>query len=278
MQALRCGRFTLALDRPLVMGIVNVTPDSFSDGGRFFASEAAIAHARRLIEDGADLIDVGGESTRPGAAPTGLQEELDRVLPVLEALAQGEVPVSIDTQKPEVMSAAILAGASMINDVNALQAEGAIAACAGSDVAVCLMHKQGAPVTMQQDPRYDDVVAEVREFLLARAARCVEAGIAADRIAIDPGFGFGKTAAHNFTLLRELHRFSTTGFALLAGYSRKRSLGEITGRGPDERLAASLAAALIAAQNGAHIVRVHDVRETVDVLRVWNAVGSARLQ
>ena len=269
---LHCGRFSFALDRPLVMGIVNVTPDSFSDGGRFLARDAAIAHARKLIDDGADLIDIGGESTRPGAAPTGLQEELDRVLPVLEALAAGDVPVSVDTQKAEVMAAAIRAGASMINDVNAMQAEGAIAACAESGVAVCLMHKLGTPATMQHDPKYDDVVAEVREFLLVQAARCTEAGIAADRIVIDPGFGFGKTAAHNFTLLRNLRTFSAFGFTLLAGYSRKRSLGEITGRGPDERLAASLAAALIAVQNGAHIVRVHDVRETVDVLRVWGAV------
>ncbi len=278
MRKLHCGRFVLTLDRPLVMGIVNVTPDSFSDGGRFLDDEAAIVHARKLIEDGADIIDVGGESTRPGAQPAGLQEELDRVMPVLEALAGGDVPVSIDTQKPEVMQAALRAGAALINDVNALQAPGAIEACAASNAAVCLMHKQGTPETMQRDPQYTDVVREVRDFLLARAEACRQQGIAAERIVIDPGFGFGKTVAHNFTMLRELASLAGKSaghnYALLAGYSRKRSLGEATGRlteEPGQRLAASLAAALIAVQNGADIVRVHDVRETVDVLRVWQA-------
>ncbi len=269
MRTLQCGRFTLALDRPLVMGIVNVTPDSFSDGGRYLTRDAAIAHARQLIEDGADIIDIGGESTRPGAQPAGLQEELDRVLPVLEALAGGDTPVSVDTQKTEVMRAALEAGASLINDVNALQAEGAVEVCVASAAAVCLMHKQGTPETMQQDPHYADVVREVRDFLLARAEACRQQGIAAERIVIDPGFGFGKTAQHNFTLLREFRAFAESGYTSLAGYSRKRSLGEVTGRPPDQRLAASLAAALIAAQNGADILRVHDVRETVDVLRVW---------
>ncbi len=253
------------------MGIVNVTPDSFSDGGKFLGRDQSIAHARKLIEDGADILDVGGESTRPGAAAAGLQEELDRVMPVLEAMRDSGVPVSIDTQKPEVMKAAIAAGASMINDVNALQAEGAVEICAASKVAVCLMHKQGTPATMQQNPQYDDVVREVKSFLLPRAAACRTAGIAADRIVIDPGFGFGKTVEHNFTLLRELPALADCGYAVLAGYSRKSSLGAITGRPVDERLAASLAAALIAAQNGAKILRVHDVRETVDVLKVWAA-------
>ncbi len=270
-RSLVCGRFTLSLERPLVMGIVNITPDSFSDGGRYLATEAAVAHARKLIEDGADIIDLGGESTRPGAPVVGLQEEADRVLPVLEALAQGAVPVSVDTQKPELMREAIRMGASLINDVNALQAEGALEACAAARVAVCLMHKQGTPQTMQQDPRYADVVGEVRDFLLARAVACEQVGIAPGRIILDPGFGFGKTSQHNFTLLREFSVLAESGYATLAGYSRKRSLGEITGRGPEERLAASLAAALIAAQNGADIVRVHDVRETVDVLRIWHA-------
>ena len=278
MATLRCGNFSLTLDRPLVMGIVNVTPDSFSDGGRFLASDNAIAHARQLIADGADLLDVGGESTRPGAATVGLQEELDRVMPVLEAIrdwGNGGVPVSIDTQKPEVMKAAIAGGASMINDVNALLADGAIEACRHSAVAVCLMHKQGTPATMQRQPAYDDVVNEVREFLDARAKACERAGIARDRIVIDPGFGFGKTVGHNFTLLRELKALADLGYPLMAGYSRKSSLGAITGRAVEQRLAASLAAAIIAVQNGATILRVHDVAETVDVLKVLAAAGGA---
>jgi dihydropteroate synthase len=253
------------------MGIVNVTPDSFSDGGKFLGRDQSIAHARKLIEDGADILDIGGESTRPGAAAAGLQEELDRVMPVLEAMRDSGVPVSIDTQKPEVMRAAIAAGASMINDVNALQADGAVEACAASSIAVCLMHKQGTPQTMQQNPQYEDVVREVKSFLLARAAACENAGIAANRIVIDPGFGFGKTVEHNFDLLRQLSSLVDSGYAVLAGYSRKSSLGSVTGRPVDERLAASLAAALIAAQNGAKILRVHDVRETVDVLKIWAA-------
>lgn len=268
---LRCGKYNLRLDRPLVMGIVNITPDSFSDGGRFLAREQAIAHARRLIADGADLIDLGGESTRPGAPSAALDEELERVIPVLEALVGDGVPVSIDTQKPEVMRAAIRAGASMINDVNALQAEGAVEVCTDSEAALCLMHKQGTPQTMQAAPRYDDVLAEVGTFLQARARACENAGISRDRIVIDPGFGFGKTVEHNFTLLRELKALTQLGYPLMAGYSRKTSLGTVTGRPVNERLAASLAAALIAAQNGAAILRVHDVRETVDVLKVLSA-------
>ncbi|MBL8525143.1 MAG: dihydropteroate synthase [Betaproteobacteria bacterium] len=255
------------------MGIVNVTPDSFSDGGKFLGRDQSIAHARKLIEDGADIVDIGGESTRPGAAAAGLQEELDRVMPVLEALRDAAVPVSIDTQKTEVMKAAIAAGAAMINDVNALQAEGAVETCAASSVAVCLMHKQGTPQTMQQNPVYGDVVAEVKAFLLARADACRHAGIAGDRIVVDPGFGFGKTVQHNFELLRQLSSLTSGGYAVLAGYSRKSSLGAVTGRPVEERLAASLAAALIAVQNGATILRVHDVRETVDVLKVWRAAS-----
>ncbi len=277
MAILHCGKFTLSLDRPLVMGIVNVTPDSFSDGGKFLASEQAIAHAQRLIAEGADILDVGGESTRPGAAATGLQEELDRVMPVLEAVRDAGVPVSIDTQKPGVMKSVIAAGASMINDVSALQAEGAVDTCVHSDVAVCLMHKQGTPATMQQQPSYEDVVREVSAFLHARAASCERAGIARDRIVIDPGFGFGKTVDHNFTLLRELGTLARLGYPLLAGYSRKSSLGAVTGRPVEQRLAASLAAAMIAAQNGATILRVHDVAETVDMLKVL-AAASERIQ
>ena len=265
------GKFTLSLARPLVMGIVNVTPDSFSDGGKFLARDRAIAHARKLIEDGADILDIGGESTRPGAAAASLQLELDRVMPVLQALAGEGVPISIDTQKAAVMQAAILAGAAMINDVNALQADGAIAACAAANVAICLMHMRGSPQTMQQQPDYADVVSEVSDFLTARVATCEAAGIARERIVIDPGFGFGKTVEHNFTLLRQLRKLVVLGYPVLAGYSRKSSLGAVTGRPVEERLAASLTAAIIAAQNGATILRVHDVRETVDALKVMDA-------
>ena len=266
------GKFTLSLARPLVMGIVNVTPDSFSDGGKFLARDRAIAHARKLIEDGADILDIGGESTRPGAAAASLQLELDRVMPVLQALAGEGVPISIDTQKAAVMQAAIVAGAAMINDVNALQADGAIAACAAANVAVCLMHMRGSPQTMQQQPDYADVVSEVSDFLTARVATCEAAGIARERIVIDPGFGFGKTVEHNFTLLRQLRKLVALGYPVLAGYSRKSSLGAVTGRPVEERLAASLTAAIIATQNGATILRVHDVRETVDALKVMDAV------
>jgi dihydropteroate synthase len=253
------------------MGIVNVTPDSFSDGGKFLARDAAIAHGRRLIDEGADILDVGGESTRPGATPASLQQELDRVMPVLEALVADGVPISIDTQKSQVMATAIKAGAAMINDVNALLAPGAVEACAASNVAVCLMHKQGAPATMQHAPRYTDVVAEVADFLAARSRVCTDAGISIGRIAIDPGFGFGKSVEHNFRLLRELKSLVALGFPVLAGFSRKASLGAVTGRAADDRLAASIAAAILCAQNGATILRVHDVRETVDAINVFMA-------
>ncbi|GAB4122355.1 MAG: dihydropteroate synthase [Sideroxydans sp.] len=256
------------------MGIVNVTPDSFSDGGLHASAAAAIAHAHRLIEEGADMLDIGGESTRPGAAEVGVQEELDRVLPVLEGLRGVAVPLSIDTWKPEVMRAALAAGASLVNDVNALRAEGALQAVAVSDAAVCLMHKQGTPQTMQQQPHYADVVAEVGAFLRARVAATEAAGIPRNRIVIDPGFGFGKTLAHNLALLRHLEALSALGVPVLAGLSRKSMLGAITGREVGERVAASVATALLAVQRGAAIVRVHDVRETVDALKVWNAVNS----
>jgi dihydropteroate synthase len=269
---LRCGRFPLSLEQPLIMAVVNVTPDSFYDDGRHGSTDAAMAHARRLAEEGADLLDIGGESSRPGSEAVSLDEELARVLPVLDGLRDLELPLSVDTTKPAVMRAAIAAGATMINDITALAAPGAIEAVAGSDAAVCLMHMRGQPKTMQADPVYVDVVAEVREFLAARAAACVAAGIAPDRIAVDPGFGFGKTVEHNLELLRELGAIAALGFPVLAGWSRKSSLGRITGRAPEERLASSLAAALIAVQRGARIVRVHDVAATRDVLAVLAAV------
>ncbi|MSQ53743.1 MAG: dihydropteroate synthase [Betaproteobacteria bacterium] len=257
------------------MGVVNITPDSFSDGGAFLDRDAAIAHARQLAADGADLLDLGGESTRPGAAPVSEAEELARVLPVLEALRGLPVPLSIDTRRPAVMREVLAAGASMINDVESLTAPGALEAVAGSGCAICLMHKKGDPATMQEDPRYDDVVAEVREFLSQRADAAIRTGIARERIVIDPGFGFGKTDAHNFRLLRGLGSLAELGFPLLAGWSRKSTLGRLTSRAPGERLPASLAAALLAAMGGARILRVHDVRETRDALRVWEAWEAA---
>jgi dihydropteroate synthase len=253
------------------MGVVNVTPDSFSDGGRFFDAKAAVAHALRLAEDGADILDIGGESSRPGALPVSVQQELDRILPVLEGLKRLEKPLSVDTRRPEVMQAALSAGASMINDIEALLAPGAIEAVAKGQCAVCLMHMKGTPATMQQEPHYDDVVVEVRRFLAERAKACERAGIARERIVVDPGFGFGKTVGHNLELLRALPEIGKLGFPVLAGWSRKSSLGKLTGRPADERLAASLAAALLALQGGATILRVHDVKETRDVIAVWQA-------
>ena len=274
---LLCGKFRLSLARPLIMGVVNVTPDSFSDGGNFPTAQAALAHARQLIAEGADIIDIGGESTRPGAGSVALEEERRRVLPVLEQLAGGAVPVSVDTQKPELMREAIAAGAAMINDINALQTPDALAAVAASDVAVCLMHKQGTPADMQVDPQYADVVGEVLAFLAARVKAVRGAGIASERIVIDPGFGFGKTLEHNLELLRDLGRFSSAGATLLAGISRKGMLGRITGREVNERVYASVAAAVIAVDKGARIVRVHDVAATRDALAVWQAVQEQNL-
>ncbi|MDO8926094.1 MAG: dihydropteroate synthase [Sideroxyarcus sp.] len=270
-----CGKFQFDLARPLVMGIVNITPDSFSDGGQHASTAAAIAHARQLIEDGADILDIGGESTRPGAAPVSEQQELERVLPVIEGLRGVAVPISIDTWKPQVMRAALAAGASMVNDVNALQAEGALQAVADTDAAVCLMHKQGTPQTMQQRPEYQDVITEVSTFLSQRIAAAEAAGIARQCIVIDPGFGFGKTLAHNLDLLRELAAFRALGVPVLAGLSRKSMLGAITGREVGERVVASVAAAMLAVQRGAAIVRVHDVRETVDALKILNAMNES---
>jgi dihydropteroate synthase len=272
-RSLRCGRFRLALDRPLVAGVVNVTPDSFSDGGHYLEPAAAIAHARELVDEGADLIDIGAESSRPGAdVAVPPEEELRRLLPVLKGLRDLPVPVSVDTVKPEVMRQAIAEGASMVNDINALRAPGALEAVAASDAAVCLMHMQGEPRTMQREPRYDDVVAEVRAFLAGRVAAAEARGIARERIVIDPGFGFGKTVAHNFELLRNLHRLAEMGLPVMAGWSRKSTLGAVTGRAAGERLAGSIAAALLAVQHGATIVRVHDVAATRDALAVLAAM------
>ena len=270
---LAAGPHRLSLARTLVMGIVNVTPDSFSDQGRHAAADVAIAHANRLVAEGADIIDIGGESTRPGATDVSDDEELQRVMPVIESLAGSGVPVSIDTRKAGVMRRAIAAGTSMINDVNALRGDGAIEAVAESDVAVCLMHMQGAPGTMQNDPRYGDVVAEVKAFLRERVEVCRSAGIPAARIVIDPGFGFGKTLEHNLTLLRALRSFQDLGVVVLAGLSRKGMLGALTGRPVGERAAGSIAATLAAVARGATIVRVHDVAATVDALKVWHAAG-----
>jgi dihydropteroate synthase len=272
-QVLQAGRFSLRLHLPLVMGIVNVTPDSFSDGGEYSGVEEAVEHARRLVEQGADILDVGGESTRPGAMAVSAQQELDRVMPVVEALASGDVPVSVDTSKPEVMRAALAAGASMINDVRGLRSPGAIDAVAASRAAVCVMHMQGDPSTMQLSPGYEDVVVEVGRFLRERIAACEAAGIGHSRILGDPGFGFGKTAEHNLALLRRLRELrSFAGVPLLAGLSRKSLLGTLTGRGVAERVHASVGAALTAVAMGAAVVRVHDVAATRDALAVWKAV------
>ena len=255
------------------MGVVNITPDSFSDGGQFLDARAAIEHARRLAADGAHIIDIGGESTRPGAAPVTEDEELARILPVLEELS--DLCVSVDTRRPAVMEAALDAGASMINDVQALRAPGASDAVRESQCAVCLMHMKGEPATMQREPHYDDVVREVKAFLQERVTAAEAAGIARERIVVDPGFGFGKTAEHNLTLLKRLAEFGDLGVPLLAGLSRKSTIGRLTGRPADERLAGSLAMALIALQGGATILRVHDVKETRDVVAVWQALSSA---
>ncbi|MDD3883702.1 MAG: dihydropteroate synthase [Gallionella sp.] len=269
----RCGQYALDLSRPRVMGIVNVTPDSFSDGGRFFTAKTAIDHAHRLLAEGADFLDIGGESTRPGAAAIGLQEELDRVLPVIEGLRDVAAPISIDTWKPAVMHAALAAGASLVNDVNALQAEGAVQVVAGSAAGVCLMHKQGTPQTMQARPIYADVVADVGAFFQQRLATLAAAGVASERIVLDPGFGFGKTLAHNLELLKQLPRLNSLGVPLLVGLSRKSMLGQLTGREVNDRKTASVVAAVLAVQRGAAIVRVHDVRETVDALKIMNALN-----
>ena len=276
---LDCAGRALRLDRPRVMGIVNVTPDSFSDGGDHFDADAAVAHGLRLAAEGADILDVGGESTRPGTEGVGAEEEIRRVVPVIERLVrETALPVSIDTWRPEVMRAAVAAGAGMINDIRALRAEGALEAAAELGVPVVLMHMLGEPRSMQEAPEYDDVVGDVHRFLAERIFVAEMAGIAKKRIVVDPGFGFGKTTQHNLQLLAQLERFTELGVPVLAGLSRKRTIGELTGRDePRERLHGSVAAHLVAAQRGAGIVRVHDVAATVDALKVWQAVATVPL-
>lgn len=273
---LDCNGRMLVLDRPRVMGIVNITPDSFSDGGEHDTLEAAVAHGVRLAEEGADILDVGGESTRPGANEVPLDEELRRVVPLIRRLREAtSLPISVDTYKPEVMRAAVEAGAGMINDIYGLRQEGALDAAASLGVPVVLMHMQGEPRSMQAAPQYDDVVAEVHRFLAERLFAAEMAGIPKKRMVVDPGFGFGKDTAHNLSLLAQLERFVELGVPVLAGLSRKRSIGEITGReSPRDRVAGSVAAHLIAAQRGAKLLRVHDVAATADALKVWNAVAA----
>jgi dihydropteroate synthase len=264
----------LAARRPLVCGVLNVTPDSFSDGGRFDSLDRAVEHGCALAAEGADLIDIGGESTRPGSRPPTLAEELDRVVPVVEALVrQVPVPLSVDTSRPEVMGAAVAAGASMVNDVRALRSPGALEAAAELGVPVCLMHMQRSPETMQEDPRYRDVVVEVRTFLAQRMRACLDAGIRQEHLVVDPGFGFGKTLTHNVALLASLDAFTGLGVPVMVGLSRKSVLGQLTGRTVGDRLPGSLAAALVAVQRGASVLRVHDVAATRDVLAVLDAVG-----
>jgi dihydropteroate synthase len=271
------ARFDIDLQQPRVMGIVNVTPDSFSDGGRHLLASRALAHCEQLVAEGADILDIGGESTRPGAQPPAVDEELSRVLPVLRhALGLG-VPVSVDTSRPAVMRAALDAGADIVNDVRALQREGALGVLAAHPRAgLCLMHMRGEPDTMQSLADYGDVVTEVRDFLGARSQAAMAAGIARERIVLDPGYGFAKTAAHNLALAARQRELLSLGFPLLAGWSRKGTLGQITGRPVDQRLPASLAAALAAVAQGAAIVRVHDVAATVDALKVWQAMHSGQ--
>jgi dihydropteroate synthase len=272
-QYLQCGRFGYDLARrPLVMGILNVTPDSFSDGGRHHALEAALEGAEQMIKDGVDIIDIGGESTRPGSPSVPVAEELQRVMPVIYALRELGYPLSIDTCKPEVMREAIIAGADMINDINGFRAPGAIEAVKDSDCGLCVMHMQGTPQDMQVHPVYTDVVAEVIAFLRERVEALLDAGVAPERVTIDPGFGFGKTVEHNYALLRNISRMQQElGLPVLAGLSRKSMVGAVTGRPVEQRLAGSLGGALAAVAQGARIVRVHDVAETVDALKVWQA-------
>lgn len=272
-----CGKFRLDLAHPRVMGIVNVTPDSFSDGGRHASTDLAVAHALQLVAEGADILDIGGESTRPNAIPVGLDEELSRVIPVIERLAQEvDVPLSIDTYKPEVMRQAVKAGAAIINDIYGLRQPGAVQAAAEGNAGICIMHMQGTPQTMQQEPVYADVVQEVKAFLHEQLQACHAAGISAERIVLDPGFGFGKRTVHNLALLQAMPAILELGRPILAGLSRKSVLGQIIGSDVDQRLHASLAASVIAVMKGARIVRVHDVKATVDALKVTDAVIHAQ--
>jgi dihydropteroate synthase len=268
------SRYVIDLSRPRVMGIVNITPDSFSDGGRHGDTRSALAHCEQLLREGADILDLGGESSRPGAEALPLEEELARVLPVLREAVRLGVPVSVDTYKPPVMQAALDAGADIVNDIFAMRSPGAETVVARHPrCGVCLMHMQGEPKSMQAAPHYGDVAAEVRDFLATRAAALRGQGVAADRIVLDPGYGFGKSVEHNFELLRRQRELLGAGYPLLAGWSRKSSLGAVTGRAVDDRLAASVAAALAAVEHGARVVRVHDVAATVDALKVWARAG-----
>lgn len=272
---LDCAGKSLDLSRPRVMGILNVTPDSFSDGGAFFTLDDAARQAEQMVAEGADILDIGGESTRPGADAVTLDDELARVVPVVEHLyARFDIPLSVDTSKPEVMRAAVEAGAAMVNDVSALRAPGAIEALVDLGVPACLMHMQGEPRTMQHAPQYDDVVADILAYLQARVAECEAGGISRTQLLLDPGFGFGKTLDHNLALLARLGEFLGPGLPVLVGISRKSMLGALTGRDVDQRMPASVAAALLAVERGAHIVRVHDVGPTVDALKVWHAVAA----
>ncbi|ARP95287.1 dihydropteroate synthase [Bordetella genomosp. 13] len=273
-----CGRFEFDLERPLVMGIVNVTPDSFSDGGEHDDADSAVAHARRLIADGAHILDLGGESTRPGAEPVSAQDELRRLLPVIEALRDCGVPLSVDTFKPEVMSAVLDAGADMINDIYGFRQPGAIEAVAQSRCGVCVMHMKGEPRTMQQSPEYSDLLGEIGMFLGSRAQRLRAAWVDPRRIVLDPGFGFGKTAEQNYQLLRRLSSLRVSSYPLLVGLSRKSMIGAVTGRPVQDRLAGSIAAALACVARGAAIVRVHDVAETVDALKVWQSAEQGAIR
>ena len=275
MSVIQCGRFRLDLAQPRVMAIINLTDDSFSGDGLHGDVQAALGRADRALEQGADMLDIGAESSRPGSDPVPEAQELDRVVRFVEQARAWNVPLSIDTVKPAVMRAALAAGADMINDINAFRAPGAIEAVAAGESGLCVMHMQGEPRTMQQDPRYADVVGEVIAFLDERVAALESAGVARERLVLDPGFGFGKRTVHNFTLLRELARFTEGGLPVLAGMSRKSMIGAVTGREVGERLAGSVAAALIAVQRGAGIVRVHDVAATVDALKVWQATIAA---
>ena len=273
-----CGRFLFDFtkhSRPIVMGILNATPDSFSDGGRYRTAKDAIAHAEHMIASGVDLIDIGGESTRPGAVPVDLQEELDRVLPVIEALKDCGVPLSIDTYKPETMRQALMAGVDCVNDIWALRQQGSVkAVTSNQNCGVILMHMQRDPLTMQFNPEYQDVIAEVKQFLDERAQLLIANGVNKNRIAIDPGFGFGKSLEHNLEMLAKFNSFTDLSFPVLAGISRKSMIGKITSKDADDRIAPSVAAVIMAADRGAKIVRVHDVAETVDALKLWEAIQS----
>ncbi|MGG4776089.1 dihydropteroate synthase [Alcaligenaceae bacterium 429] len=267
-----CGRFELSLERPLLMGIVNITPDSFSDGNAHYRTDLALEHAKKLIADGADILDIGGESTRPGAEPVSIEEELRRVLPIIEGLRAANIPLSVDTFKPTVMRAVLDAGADIINDVAGFRSEEALAAVQGSRCGVCVMHMQGEPKTMQQAPQYDDVLDEVRRFLMHQVQRLRTAGLRPEQIMLDPGLGFGKTVEQNYQLLRSLPQLLQEGYPALIGLSRKSMIGHVVNRPPMERVAGSLAGMLAAVRYGASVLRVHDVAASADALRVWRAV------